>query len=191
MFFEANAASHRASGELSNLKWPNSLVSDRIHLGLGSRVMVAGLTAPEILPALRLSLGLAGQLVILDPNDEALRHVSLDDAFWAVVLKARAERMPVMDGSLDAVLCWSSFMGLGPLSQVTGEFFRVLTPGGKVFVAYAGESMADRPCLAGLESLFLKAGFSRLDSEEEADFFLFKAEKVAGFNVSLSAMGRA
>jgi ubiquinone/menaquinone biosynthesis C-methylase UbiE len=193
LFFEANAASHKVTNENARLKWPDSVITDLIDLGLGSRLLVAGLTTPEILPALRLRLGLTGQLVIVDSSDEALRHVTKNDAFWAMVLKANPERLPIMDSSVDAVLCWSSFMNLGPLKQICDEFFRVLAPGGRVFITYSGRAhpLAPRPCLVGLQTLFLKTGFSRLDSEIEDEFFLFKAEKVAGFTMGLSLMGNA
>ncbi|MDR2387487.1 MAG: class I SAM-dependent methyltransferase [Deltaproteobacteria bacterium] len=193
LFFEANAASHRISHESLGLKWSDQVIAERLNLGLGSRLLVAGLTSPEILPALRLRLGLTGQLVIVDPSDEALKKVSQNDAFWAMVLKANLEQIPIMEASMDAVLCWSSYMNLGPLSQVTNEFFRVLAPGGRVFITYSGRAhpLSPRPCLTGLQSLFIKTGFSRLDSEIEEDFFLFKAEKVAGFSLPMSRMGNA
>ncbi|MDR0622421.1 MAG: methyltransferase domain-containing protein [Deltaproteobacteria bacterium] len=193
LFFEANAASHRVRGASAGLNWPDNAICELINPGLGSRLLVAGLTAPEILPSLRLRLGLTGQLVIVDSSEEALSGVSKNDAFWAVVLKANAEKLPIMDSSLDAVLCWSSFMGLGPLDQITNEFFRVLAPGGKVFITYSGPASPERPrpCLLGLQTLFLKSGFSRLDSDTGEDFFLFKAEKTHGFTVSVSQMGRA
>jgi SAM-dependent methyltransferase len=193
LFLEANAVSHRIKNDSASLNWPGNVLSERVNVGLGSRLLLAGLTAPEILPTLRLRLGLTGQLMIIDPNAEILKTINRNDAFWAVVLKANAEQIPVMEASFDTVLCWSSFLTLGPISQITEEFFRVLAPGGQVFITYSGPASVNtpRPCLTGLVNLFLQTGFSRLDSEEDADFFLFKAEKVAGFNVSLSQMGRA
>ncbi|MDR2366918.1 MAG: class I SAM-dependent methyltransferase [Deltaproteobacteria bacterium] len=193
LFFEANAASHKVRVGEGGLSWPDNVISERINPGLGSRLLVAGLTAPEIIPALRLRLGLTGQLVILDPSAEALGAVTQNDAFWSVILKAGAERIPVMDSCLDAILCWSSFMALGPLGQITDEFFRVLAPGGKVFITYdrLALSKGPRPCLTGLQALFLKTGFARMDAEDDGDFFLFRAEKVPGFGVAHSRMGRA
>jgi SAM-dependent methyltransferase len=193
LFLEANLASHRISKDSTRLGRPDCLLSERLDLRLGSRLLLAGLNAPEILPALRLRLGLTGQLMIADHRAEALSYVSRDDAFWAVVLKARTERLPIMDSSLDAVLCWSSFMDLGPLDQTADEFFRVLAPGGRVFVTYLGPRTPDNPwpCLTGLERLFIMSGFSRLDSDEAPDFFLFQAEKVAGFDLAPARMGRA
>jgi SAM-dependent methyltransferase len=193
LFLEANAASHPIVVEAAGFSGPGAILSGRLGLGLGSRLLVAGLTDPGILPGLRLRLGLTGQLMVIDPSQENLGAIPGDDAFWAVVLKAQASQLPNLDSSLDAILCWSSFMGLGPLGRITEEFFRVLAPGGRVFVAYAGRALADRPrpCLVGMERLFLQAGFSRLDLEEDEDLWLFRAEKVAGFDLSLSMMGRA
>ena len=82
------------------------LLVERLGLPLGGRLLLAGVPDPDILPSLRLRLGLTGQLVILDPSPERLAKVPRRDADWAVLLRASPSSLPNMGASLDAVLCW-------------------------------------------------------------------------------------
>lgn len=99
-------------------------------LATGARLLLAGVPDPGILPSLRSKLGLTGQLISLDPSPERLSEVPRRDFDWAVLLKATA--IPNMDSSVDAVLCWATFMDLDRhYVKASAEFFRVLAPGGR------------------------------------------------------------
>jgi ubiquinone/menaquinone biosynthesis C-methylase UbiE len=159
---------------------------------------LAGVTIPGVLPALRFKLGLTGQLLVVDPRTEALARVSHYDADWAVLLKAQLSAIPVMNNSLDTVLCWSSLDTLAHQTDpalMAAEFSRVLSPQGRVLIAHLGQGIVHgqhRPCPHDLERLFAKAGFCLFAVEENAEVFLFKAEKIPGFNLAeVVEVGRA
>jgi SAM-dependent methyltransferase len=194
MFLVGSAVSS-SQAALSGLDPVCEVLMESLKIGSGTRLLLAGLMAPEILPKLRNKLGLTGQLVIVDPSLERLSMVSSYDAQWAVILRSPASSIPNMDSTIDVVLCWSSFLDLDHhYIQTIGEFFRVLAPGGRVLIAHNGPmppAGPPRPCPAGLGRLFIEAGFSRLSAEETEELFLFKAEKVAGFDKPLDKIGWA
>ncbi|MDR0355458.1 MAG: methyltransferase domain-containing protein [Deltaproteobacteria bacterium] len=195
LFLAANSISYGQNlAGLAGLASPAQKLIERLGLGFGQRVLMAGLAAPGILPNLRLKLGLAGQLLILDDRPDAFGDVSRYDADWVVLLKAKSSAIPVPDSSLDVVLCWSSFLSLGDMAPSAEEFFRVLGPGGKAIIAHGAPGAPaeePRPCPFRLERLFLEAGFSRIDFEENREAFLLEASKVPGFYLNLSPAGRA
>jgi ubiquinone/menaquinone biosynthesis C-methylase UbiE len=194
MFLAGNAASAACRG-LGRMLTQDADLLARLEVPTGGRLLLAGVPEAEILPSLRISLGLTGQLVILDPSSERLSMVPRRDADWAVLLKAPPTAIPNLDASLDAVLCWGSFLDLDHhYLEVVAEMFRVLSPGGKALIAETGPGAPlgpPRPCPMGMAKLFIRAGFSRMSTDEGQDFFLFKAEKVAGFEQPVSRTGWA
>jgi SAM-dependent methyltransferase len=194
MFFAGAALSGARHGE-AGPRTRIGLLAERLDVPSGGRLLLSGASDHSILPCLRLRLGLTGQLVIADPSFERLASVPRRDADWAVLLKAAPSSLPNIDASFDCVLCWSTFLDLDrhyPL--VAAEMFRVLAPGGRILIAEPGPGAPlgrPRPCPLGLSKLFIEAGFSRVATEESEDFFLFKAEKVAGFDLPLSRTGWA
>lgn len=194
MFLAGNAAGRLLSAP-GRLGRQGELFFRKLDVPSGGRLLLAGMSDPRILPSLRLRLGLTGQLVILDPSSNRLAMVPRRDADWAVLLKAPATVIPNMDSSLDMVLCWGSFLDLDHhYLDMVAEFFRILSPGGRVLVAEPGrgaESSSTSICSTGMTKLFIEAGFSRIAFDESDDGYIFKAEKVAGFNASMSQAGRA
>ena len=195
MFLAGSAVSGLASNVPKRLGTRLEALIDRLEVPFGGRLLLAGVPDLSILPSLRLRLGLTGQLVILDPSSESLARVPRRDADWAVLLKASPVEMPNIDSSLDVVLCWSTFLGLDHhYIAVVAEMFRVLAPGGRALIAEAGPGAPlgpPRPCPIGLSKVFIAAGFSRMASEDTEDGFLFKAEKVAGFELPVGLTGWA
>jgi SAM-dependent methyltransferase len=183
---------------LKKFDFRTRLLLDRLGLASGERLLLAGATVPGVLSALRFKLGLTGQLLVVDPRPEALAKISRYDADWAVLLTAQASSVPIMDSSVDAVLCWSSYVALERQTDpalMAAEFYRILSPRGRVLVAHTGPGAASgnrRPCPRDLGRVFANAGFCLFDTEENEELFLFKTEKIPGFSYgSVGEVGRA
>jgi hypothetical protein len=159
----------------------------RLTIKTDGRVLLATNKALETLPILRTRLGLTGQILVIEPKAETLTNVSDDDCAVVndcVFLKAQASQIPLRNGGVETVLCWSSFMDFDNKRQTAGEFFRVLAAGGRVIIGQQGPKTPlgkPRPCRFGLKNIFLEAGFNSIDLKENEELFLFTADKVTSF----------
>jgi len=157
----------------------------------GARVLDVGCGTGVLIPYLREAVGADGQIVALDLSAEMLKEAARKDDGRALIVKAPAEELPLIDEYLDAIVCFSAFPHFGDKQKVAHEFFRTLRPGRLAFVAHlgareeinahhnrhpavAGDHM---PCPIGMKTIFAAAGFSRTHLEERPGWYLFTAEK--------------
>jgi SAM-dependent methyltransferase len=179
LFFAANAVDWPALETTG----PEEYLIERLELALGDHLLMVGISAPQFISSIRLRLGLTGQLLVADPNSQALSKIFDYDADWTVLLKAQASELPLKDSYLPIVLCLDSLLDIKDKVGAAREFYRVLSPGGRVIVAQSGPGAPwgkPRPCVFGLEHIFLEAGFTKIDFEENEEMFLFQAQKVNG-----------
>ncbi|MDR2443461.1 MAG: methyltransferase domain-containing protein [Deltaproteobacteria bacterium] len=163
---------------------------DRLDLSSGDRMLLVGAGTPDLIPLIRIRLGITGRLLVTDPDPEALWGITGYDADWAILLEAKASALPLRNSYLPTIVCWDSFLAIDDKKTAVKEFFRVLRPGGRVLIAQNGPGKPHgkpRPCSCGLRNLFIEAGFSKIDLENNEEMFLFSAEKVPGFFVASPA----
>lgn len=157
----------------------------------GARVLDVGTGTGVLIPYLREAIGPDGQILALDVSPEMLKGAAAKDGGRAVVLRAPAEALPLIDGYLDAVICFSAFPHFSDKEQVAREFHRTLRPGCSAYVAHLGtreeiNAHHDRhaavagdhmPCPVCMSAMFTAAGFSRTHLDERPGWYLFAAEK--------------
>jgi ubiquinone/menaquinone biosynthesis C-methylase UbiE len=185
LLFETNESSNQTGPETSDLldNWEEHPLMS-VDIRTGKRVLLAGVTTPDILPILKFRIGIAGQLLLLDPNPEALSGAGDNDLNWSVPLMASAANIPLKNAYVDTVLCWSSFLDISDKKQAVNEFFRVLVPGGKVMIVQVGPGPPigrARPCVFGMKNIFIEAGFIDLKWMDNDELYVFTAEKVTRY----------
>jgi len=126
-------------------------------------------------------MGLSGQLIAMDASAEALARVPRNDTQWATLIQARPDKIPVIDNSIDDIIYPFSLDRPADLSITASEFHRILKPGGRAFVTWLPSSAtlnSSPPCPFGLNEIFLKAGFNRIDFDDDLSLFFLAASKV-------------
>jgi len=184
MFLEANALSPRRIPDPLGSDWRVNCLLEAMELEAGSRVLYAGCGKGHLIPHLKTRLGLNGQLIAVDDSAEALAKVPRRDARWATLIKSGLDRIPVLDESIDAVIYPFSPRRLASLSRMAAEFYRILKPEGRAFIICPLPSLgldAPTPCRFGLNETFIRAGFNRLDFDDDLNLFFWAAQKSAPF----------
>lgn len=152
----------------------------------GMTIVDVGCGQGVLLPFLCRLTGDAGRIAALDPAPEMLRHAAGRHAvIWPLL--APAERIPLLDGFADMVLCFSAFPHIGDKAAAAREFYRVLKPGCRAHVLHIDgreklNALHDQhhavcgdhlPCPHGMQRLFGDAGFvdTRVDESEAHYYF--------------------
>lgn len=157
---------------------------------LGRTILDAGGGQGVIVPYVRALAGRAARIIVLDSSAAMLRGVEAKDAD-ALALHAKAESIPLIDAYVDTVLCYSAFPHFSDKAAAAREFFRVLKPGGRVYVLHTASSeeiggLHDKhravqgdylPCAHGMRNIFAGAGFCELELIDEPGKYYFSAVK--------------
>lgn len=162
----------------------------RVDLDRGMTVLDAGCGQGVLLPFLRRRVGGEGRLIALDASAAMLRCAAQrhPDA-W--ILHAGVEAVPLLDGYVDAVICFSAFPHFSDKEATACEFYRLLKPGGAAYVLHIDgrEKLNDLhdqhhavcgdhlPCPHGMKKIFSQAGFSKMRADESAEHYYFAACK--------------
>ena len=156
----------------------------------GMTILDVGCGQGVLLPFLRRLIGGNGRLIALDASAAMLEGVAERDA-QTLAVNAPAEKMPLIDGYVDMVICFSAFPHFSDKALVATEFFRVLKPGGRAYVLHTGSrEMINRlhdmykavegdhlPSEHGMRAIFAKAGFSSIELDEGEAHYYFSAVK--------------
>ena len=161
-----------------------------LHLPVGGVILDAGCGQGVLIPFLRAIAGDAARLIALDASAPMLRALPRKDPH-VTAIHAPAERMPLIDGYVDAVVCFSAFPHFSDKAAAAKEFYRVLKPGGVAYVLHLMSSAElcrhhDKhhavrgdclPCAHGMRSLFGEAGFARIELSDQPGRYCFSAHK--------------
>lgn len=171
------------------LRQVDALVAS-LPLAQGMNIVDVGCGQGVLTPFVRAAVGAAGRIAAVDPSACMLAHAARRDAqLWPLL--ARAEELPLLDGWADMVLCFSAFPHIEDKEAAAREFFRVLKPGGRVYVLHIDgrqklNQLHDRhqavcgdhlPCPFGMKALFGAAGFAAMQVEDAEDHYYFSACK--------------
>lgn len=169
----------------------------QIRVLLGSLPLSKGMTVVDVgcgqgvlLPFLRDCVGDEGRIVALDCSPPMLNYAAQRDALvWPLL--ARAESIPLLDDYADALICFSAFPHISDKEAAAREFYRVLKPGGHVFVLHIDgreklNHLHDQhhavqgdylPCPHGMRQIFAAAGFGDMQVEDAPDHYYFFSQK--------------
>lgn len=190
-FFNRRAATWDASSSTGDDRGIEELVA-RFGLSPGLTVLDAGAGTGAIVPHLRKTVGAGGRVIALDAAFEMLATAQpkLNEAA-AGYLCADMSALPLDDGSVDAVVCYSSFPHFGDKPRALGEMFRVTGHGGRLFIAHSSSRMAINhrhhhmtevrhdmiPDSERMLEMLTAAGFTDVHIEDGADSYLACARK--------------
>ena len=161
-----------------------------LEFSAGMTILDAGCGQGVLLPFLRRLIGENGRLIALDASAAMLEGVAERDA-KALAVRAPAEKIPLIDGYVDMVICFSAFPHFSDKAAAAAEFFRVLKPGSKAYVLHIGSRETINrhhdmhksvegdylPCEHGMRTIFAKAGFSFITLNEGESHYYFSAVK--------------
>ena len=159
-------------------------------LPVGGTILDVGCGQGILIPFLRGLAGKEARLVALDASANMLRAISTKDPL-VTALHSPAEKIPLIDEYVDAILCFAAFPHFSDKAAAAREFFRVLKPGGTAYVLHLmGREAIGRhhdghhavhgdhlPCEHGMKTMFGEAGFTVLKLKDEPDGYFFSASK--------------
>ncbi|MGE9985920.1 class I SAM-dependent methyltransferase [Desulfovibrio sp. SGI.169] len=189
-FFDAHAKGWEERNYPPRLRLRLEAMLERVSLSEGMTVLDVGCGRGVLQPYLRQRVGATGRLAALDFSSAMLEGAAQRYPFvWPLL--ARAERIPLLDGFVDALICFSAFPHIEDKKAAAREFHRVLKPGGRAYVIHLEgreklNAIHDRhdavrgdhmPCINGMRSIFGQAGFGHIESDESADHYYFCAHK--------------
>ena len=189
-FFDACAKGWEDRNYPPELKQQVGKMLSGLEFSEGMTILDVGCGQGVLLPFLRRMIGENGRLIALDASAAMLEGVAERDV-KALAVCAPAEKIPLIDGYVDMVICFSAFPHFSDKGAAAMEFFRVLKPGGKAYVLHIGsrETINRRhdmhkavesdhlPCEHGMREIFSKAGFFFIELDEGQTHYYFSALK--------------
>ena len=189
-FFDVHAQGWEERNYPPQLRLRLEAMLERINLSEGMTVLDVGCGCGVLQPYLRHRVGTAGRLAALDFSSAMLEGAAQRYPF-AWPLLARAECIPLLDGFVDVLICFSAFPHIEDKKVAAREFHRVLKPGGRAYVIHLEgreklNAIHDRhdavrgdhmPCTNGMRNMFVQAGFDHIECDESAEHYYFCAHK--------------
>ena len=153
-----------------------SVVADAAGIGAGQRVLDVACGTGVLACAAADRVGLGGTVVGLDPNEEMLAVARRKNARieWR---DGRAESLPFLNESFDAVVSQFGFMFFEDRRAALREMMRVLRPGGRLAVAVC-DSLDHSLGYAAVADLLQRLFGDRVADAFRAPFVLGNSERL-------------
>jgi ubiquinone/menaquinone biosynthesis C-methylase UbiE len=118
--------------------WADALL-DAAHLSTGERVLDVACGTGVVTRKAAEQVGTTGTVTGLDLNPAMLAVARASGPATAEWIEASAESIPCPDGSFDVVTCSLGLQFVADQAAALGQFYRVLTDGGRVAISTGGQ----------------------------------------------------
>jgi ubiquinone/menaquinone biosynthesis C-methylase UbiE len=168
------------------------MLLSRLDIAPGAKVLDVGTGTGVFVPYLLRKIGEKGELVCLDFAEEML-NIARTKRFPGNIdfICADIGDSALPDGAFDAVICYSVFPHFEDKPKVLREIYRVLRPGGRLYVAHTSSreeinnlhrSMPEVrshliPESDELENMLIVAGFEDITIDDGEDSYFASAGK--------------
>jgi len=136
-YFENIASTWEREHEKAGADCGLAELAKRFDLRPGNKVLDAGCGSGRLLPYLLKAVGQRGLVVAADfafqMVDRARKKLAAPNLIF---LQADVTRMPLADNFFDRIILLALFPHLPQKAQALEEFYRLLKPGGKIFIAH-------------------------------------------------------
>jgi len=168
------------------------MMADRLNIEPGTAVLDVGTGTGVFVPYILSRIGAAGSLVCLDYAAEMLKEARRKDFNRTGNIRyvcADIMANGLDDGAFDAIVGYSVFPHFADKPAVLRELYRLLKPGGRLFICHTASSatinrihaglpeVTDHllPDAAGMAALLAEAGFAELSVVDGVDDYLASA----------------
>jgi len=167
-------------------------LASRFSLSPGSTVLDAGTGTGILVPFLLETIGDTGILVALDFAEEMLK-VARRKGFGNNIqyVNADVSSLPICTGTVDTVVCYSSFPHFQDKLRALNELHRVLKEGGRLFICHTSSRAVINdihrqipllkedtlPDTVEMKALLSAAGFARISLDDSAHSYFVSAAK--------------
>jgi ubiquinone/menaquinone biosynthesis C-methylase UbiE len=164
----------------------------RLEIKPGAMLLDVGTGTGTFIPYLLKSIGKNGRLFALDCAEEMLK-ISRGKGFCGRIdyLHADVASIPLAGDTCDAVVCYSSFPHFQDKPRAISEIYRVLKPGGRLFICHTSSRTTINdihrqipavqhdtiPDDNKMEKLLIGAGFTGIAISNRPDSYLAGASK--------------
>jgi len=100
-------------------------------------VLDSGTGTGRLIPLIRRAVGRQGKIAAMDFSYEMLKiaqqnHIRENPLF----IQSNAEKLPFLNKIFDVVICFALFPHISDKPKAVKEFFRLLKPGGRLYIAH-------------------------------------------------------
>ena len=167
-------------------------MSRRLNISPGSRVLDVGTGTGIFISYLLKELGNGGRIIATDIAEEMLQKARVKSYHGAIdYVNADVTHIPLLDESVDIVVCYSSFPHIQDKSRALREMYRVVKSGGHLYICHTSSREAINGLHNGIPEVandvipeewemhlvLSEAGFTDIDIEDNCENYLCRALK--------------
>lgn len=167
-------------------------MAERLDIRPGSMVLDIGTGTGVFIPYMLHSIGFEGKILALDIAEEMLHRARAKGFNGAVAyLNADVAHIPLLEASVDSVVCYSSFPHFQDKEKALAEICRVVKRGGRLSICHSSSREAINGIHNGIpevahdvipeewemREMLSEAGFADIVIEDNCENYLCRALK--------------